>query len=472
MKINLSDNIFNTISLAASKLKIKAYVVGGFVRDAIIGRHSKDIDILAVGSGIELAREVANMLEIKKVAVYKNFGTAQIKVKDKDIEFVGARKESYQRNSRKPIIENGTLADDQSRRDFTINALAASLSKKDFGNVIDSFNGLDDLQNRIIRTPLEPVITFSDDPLRMVRAIRFASQLGFDIESETYKAISVNAERLKIVSIERIIDEFNKIILSPKPSVGIEMLEETGLLAIFFPQLLQLKGVENIEGKMHKDNFAHTLQVVDQISILSNDLWLRWAALLHDIGKPATKHFNKINGWSFHGHEVTGAKMVEEIFRNLRLPLNEKLKYVQNLVGLHLRPIALVHEVVTDSAVRRLLFEAGENIEDLMQLAEADITSKNEKKVKLYLSNFKLVRKKLKEVEEKDRIRNMQPPVSGEEIMKIFNLPPCKIVGDLKNKIKDAILDGLVANEREAVLNYLFKIAKDKGIEPVTLWRI
>ena len=469
MKLKLTDNIFNIISLAASKLKIDSYVVGGFVRDAIIGRHSKDIDILAVGSGIELAREVANMLEIKKVAVYKNFGTAQIKVKDKDIEFVGARKESYQRNSRKPIIENGTLADDQSRRDFTINALAASLSKKDFGNVIDSFNGLDDLQNRIIRTPLEPVITFSDDPLRMIRAIRFASQLGFDIENETFKAISVNAERLKIVSIERIIDEFNKIILSPKPSVGIEMLEETGLLAIFFPQLLQLKGVENIEGKMHKDNFAHTLQVVDQISILSNDLWLRWAALLHDIGKPATKHFNKINGWSFHGHEVTGAKMVEEIFRNLRLPLNEKLKYVQNLVGLHLRPIALVHEVVTDSAVRRLLFEAGENIEDLMQLAEADITSKNEKKVKLYLSNFKLVRKKLKEVEEKDRIRNMQPPVSGEEIMKIFNLPPCKIVGDLKNEIKDAILDGLVANEREAVLNYLFKIAKDKGIEPVTL---
>jgi len=469
MKINLSDNIFNTISLAASKLKIKAYVVGGFVRDAIIGRHSKDIDILAVGSGIELAREVANMLEIKKVAVYKNFGTAQIKVKDKDIEFVGARKESYQRNSRKPIIENGTLADDQSRRDFTINALAASLSKKDFGNVIDSFNGLDDLQNRIIRTPLEPVITFSDDPLRMIRAIRFASQLGFDIENETFKAISVNAERLKIVSIERIIDEFNKIILSPKPSVGIEMLNETGLLEIFFPQLIKLKGVENVEGKMHKDNFAHTLQVVDQISILSNDLWLRWAALLHDIGKPATKHFNKINGWSFHGHEVTGAKMVEEIFRNLRLPLNEKLKYVQNLVGLHLRPIALVHEVVTDSAVRRLLFEAGENIEDLMQLAEADITSKNEKKVKLYLSNFKLVRKKLKEVEEKDRIRNMQPPVSGEEIMKIFNLPPCKIVGDLKNEIKDAILDGLVANEREAVLNYLFKIAKDKGIEPIIL---
>jgi len=469
MKLKLTDNIFNIISLAASKLKIDSYVVGGFVRDAIIGRNSKDIDIVAVGSGIELAREVANMLDIKKVAFYKNFGTAQIKVKDKDIEFVGARKESYQRNSRKPIIENGTLADDQSRRDFTINALAASLSKKDFGNVIDSFNGLDDLQNRIIRTPLEPVITFSDDPLRMIRAIRFASQLGFDIENETFKAISVNAERLKIVSIERIIDEFNKIILSPKPSVGIEMLNETGLLEIFFPQLIKLKGVENVEGKMHKDNFAHTLQVVDQISILSNDLWLRWAALLHDIGKPATKHFNKINGWSFHGHEVTGAKMVEEIFRNLRLPLNEKLKYVQNLVGLHLRPIALVHEVVTDSAVRRLLFEAGENIEDLMQLAEADITSKNEKKVKLYLSNFKLVRKKLKEVEEKDRIRNMQPPVSGEEIMKIFNLPPCKIVGDLKNKIKDAILDGLVANEREAVLNYLFNIAKDKGIEPITL---
>ena len=469
MKIQLDDNIFKTISLAASQLNIKAYVVGGFVRDAIIGRNSKDIDIVAVGSGIELAREVANMLNIKKVAVYKNFGTAQIKVHDIDIEFVGARKESYQRNSRKPIVENGSLADDQLRRDFTINALAASLSKKDFGTVLAPFNGLDDLQNRIIRTPLEPIITFNDDPLRMIRAIRFASQLGFDIESETYKAISVNAERLKIVSIERIIDEFNKIILSPKPSVGIEMLEETGLLAIFFPQLVQLKGVENIEGKMHKDNFAHTLQVVDQISLQSNDLWLRWSALLHDIGKPTSKHYNKETGWTFHGHEVTGAKMVEEIFRNLRLPLNEKLKYVQNLVGLHLRPIALVHEVVTDSAVRRLLFEAGENIEDLMQLAEADITSKNEKKVQLYLKNFKTVRQKLKEVEAKDKIRNMQPPVSGKEIMKIFNLTPCKIVGDLKNEIKDAILDGLVANEREAVLIYLFKIAKDKGIEPIIL---
>ncbi|OFX33591.1 MAG: tRNA nucleotidyltransferase [Bacteroidetes bacterium GWA2_32_17] len=469
MKIQLDDNIFKTISLAASQLNIKAYVVGGFVRDAIIGRNSKDIDIVAVGSGIELAREVANMLNIKKVAVYKNFGTAQIKVHDIDIEFVGARKESYQRNSRKPIVENGSLADDQLRRDFTINALAASLSKKDFGTVLAPFNGLDDLQNRIIRTPLEPIITFNDDPLRMIRAIRFASQLGFDIESETYKAISVNAERLKIVSIERIIDEFNKIILSPKPSVGIEMLEETGLLAIFFPQLVQLKGVENIEGKMHKDNFAHTLQVVDQISLQSNDLWLRWSALLHDIGKPTSKHYNKETGWTFHGHEVTGAKMVEEIFRNLRLPLNEKLKYVQNLVGLHLRPIALVHEVVTDSAVRRLLFEAGENIEDLMQLAEADITSKNEKKVQLYLKNFKTVRQKLKEVEAKDKIRNMQPPVSGKEIMKIFNLTPCKIVGDLKNEIKDAILDGLVANERGAVLIYLFKIAKDKGIEPIIL---
>lgn len=466
MKIKLQDNIFNIISLASLRLNIEAYVVGGYVRDYIIGRHSKDIDILAVGSGIDLAHEVAKMLEIKKVAVYKNFGTAQIKVKDKDIEFVGARKESYQQNSRKPIIENGTLADDQSRRDFTINTLAASLNKKDFGNIIDSYNGLDDLQNRIIKTPLEPVITFSDDPLRMIRAIRFASQLGFDIDKKTFKAISVNAERLKIVSIERIIEEFNKIMLSPKPSIGIEMLEETGLLEIFFPQLIQLKGVENIEGKVHKDNFSHTLQVVDQMSLISNDLWLRWAALLHDIGKPATKHFNKETGWTFHGHEVTGAKMIEEIFRKLRLPLNEKLKYVQKLVNLHLRPIALVHEVVTDSAVRRLLFEAGSDIEDLMQLAEADITSKNEKKVQLYLRNFKIVRKRLLEVEEKDRIRNMQPPVSGEEIMKIFDLPPCKIVGDLKNEIKDAILDGLVANERDVVLQYLIQIAKNKGIEP------
>ncbi len=469
MKINLEDKIFETISLAAAELNIKAFVVGGYVRDSIIGRNSKDIDIVAVGSGIELARTVANILGIKKVAIFKTYGTAQINFGDVDIEFVGARKESYDRNSRKPIVENGSLSDDQLRRDFTINALAISLSKEDYGVVLDSFNGLNDIENRIIRTPLEPGITFSDDPLRMIRAIRFASQLGFKIFDETYKAITVNANRLEIVSSERIIDEFNKILLSPKPSIGIEMLEETGLLELFFPQLIHLKGVENVEGKMHKDNFAHTLQVVDQISLISSDLWLRWSALLHDIGKPATKHFNKENGWTFHGHEVVGAKMVEEIFRKLRLPLNEKLKYVQKMVNLHLRPIALVHEVVTDSAVRRLLFEAGENIEDLMQLAEADITSKNEKKVKLYLSNFKLVRKKLKEVEEKDRIRNMQPPVTGEEIMHIFNLPPCKIVGDLKNEIKDAILDGLVSNEREAVLQYLFQIARDKGIEPVTI---
>jgi len=464
MQIELNNNIFNIISLAANKLNVEAYVVGGYVRDVIIGRASKDIDIVAVGSGIELANETAKLLDISKVAIYKNFGTAQIKFHDIDIEFVGARKESYQRNSRKPIVENGSLSDDQLRRDFTINALAASLNDNDYGKVFDPFNGLNDLYNRIIKTPLEPQITFSDDPLRMLRAIRFASQLGFDIEEETFKAIKLNAERLKIISVERIADEFNKIILSPKPSVGIEQLEETGLLSIFFPQLVQLKGIENIEGKMHKDNFTHTLQVVDQISIKSNDLWLRWAALLHDIGKPAVKHFNKESGWTFHGHEVTGGKMVEEIFRQLRLPLNEKLKYVQSLVELHLRPIALVHDVVTDSAIRRLLFEANENIEDLMLLAEADITSKNETKVKLFLNNFKLVRQKLKTVEEKDRIRNMQPPVTGEEIMKMFNLPPCKAVGELKAIIKDAILDGIIKNNRDDVLEYLIKIAKEKGI--------
>ena len=465
-KIILNEKIFQIISEVSAELNVKAYVVGGYVRDQILGRHSKDIDIVAVGSGIELANAVASKLNIKKIAIYKNFGTAQIKSDDVEIEFVGARRESYTRNSRKPVVEDGSLSEDQSRRDFTINALAASLSKDDFGKILDPYNGMEDIENKIIKTPLDPLITFSDDPLRMIRAIRFASQLGFNVEENTYQAICSNVERLAIVSKERIVDEFNKILLSPLPSVGIELLENSGLLNAFFPALQNLKGVDVQDNKMHKENFHHTLQVVDHVSEKSKDLWLRWAALLHDIGKPATKHFNKKNGWTFHGHEVIGAKMVYEIFKEMKLPLNEKMKYVQKLVLLHLRPIALVHEVVTDSAVRRLLFEAGDDIDDLMQLAESDITSKNENKVKQYLKNFKIVRQKLKEVEEKDRIRNMQPPVSGEEIMQIFNLPPCKIVGDLKNQIKDAILDGLVENEREAVLKYLYKIADEKGIQP------
>ena len=468
-RIELKEKIFEIISNAADEIGVKAYVVGGYVRDQFLQRNSKDIDIVAVGNGIDLARAVANKMKVKKIAIFKNFGTAQIKTGDLEIEFVGARKESYSQDSRKPMVEDGSLSEDQYRRDFTINALAASLSKNDFGKILDPFNGLDDIKNRIIRTPLDPIITFSDDPLRMIRGIRFASQLGFDIENTTYEAICENISRLEIVSKERIVDEFNKILLSPKPSVGLMLLESSGLLNAFFPHLQHLKGVEIFENKKHKENFEHTLQVVDHISLNSPDLWLRWAALLHDIGKPATKQFNKVAGWTFHGHEVTGSRLVAEIFRELRLPLNEKMKYVQKLVLLHLRPIALVHEVVTDSAVRRLLFEAGNDIDDLMQLAEADITSKNETKVRTYLNNFKIVRQKLKEVEEKDRVRNMQPPVSGEEIMQIFNLPPCKIVGDLKNQIKDAILDGVVENDREAVLKYLFLIAKDKGIEPVSL---
>ena len=466
LKIELKEKIFETISNAAEEIGVSAFVVGGYVRDQFLNRLSKDIDIVAVGSGIELARAVANILKIKKIAIFKTFGTAQIKVGDLEIEFVGARKESYNKGSRKPIVEDGNLKEDLLRRDFTINALAASLNKSEFGKVLDPFNGIDDISNRIIRTPLDPVITFSDDPLRMIRGIRFSSQLGFDIDEITYNAICSNTVRLQIVSKERIIDEFNKILLSPRPSVGLNLLESTGLLQEFFPFLQRLKGVEILENKKHKENFEHTLQVVDHISQISNDLWLRWAALLHDIGKPSTKQFNKISGWTFHGHEVVGARLVSEIFRELRLPLNEKMKYVQKLVQLHLRPIALVHEVVTDSAVRRLLFEAGDDIDDLMQLAEADITSKNETKVKQYLNNFKIVRQKLKEVEEKDRVRNMQPPISGEEIMELFDLPPCKIVGDFKNEIKDAILDGEVENEREAAMKFLLKMAKEKGIKP------
>lgn len=462
----LGDDLFSIISGISAKLGVKSYVVGGYVRDKLLNRQSKDIDIVSEGSGIELAEKAAIALNTKKISVFKNYGTAQIKVGGFGIEFVGARKESYNLNSRKPDVEPGTLTDDLKRRDFTVNALAVELTASGGGKIIDLFGGLNDLKSGIIRTPLDPSVTFSDDPLRMMRAVRFANTLNFNIEEETKKAISGNKHRLSIVSRERIADEFNKILMSVMPSTGLWLLEETGLLKTFFPQLSAMRGVDINNNIAHKENFEHTLQVVDHVSAKTDNLWLRWAALLHDIGKPRVKHFCEKAGWTFHGHEVVGARMVPQIFSELRLPLNEKMKYVQKLVSLHLRPIALV-ENVTDSAVRRMVFEAGDDINDLMLLAEADITSKNEKKVKLYLENFKKVRMKIIDVEEKDRIRNFQPPVTGEEIMEIFSLPPCKTIGDLKTKIKDAILDGVIPNERNAALEYLVIIAKEMNLTVV-----
>jgi len=459
---HLTHPIFKTLADCANQLGVDAYVIGGFVRDIYLRRDSKDIDVVTIGKGIELAELVHKQLgEEAHLSVFKNFGTAQVKFGDLEIEFVGARRESYNRDSRKPIVEDGTLEDDQNRRDFTINALAIGLSKSNFGKLLDPFNGVGDIEHKIIRTPLEPGITYSDDPLRMMRAIRFSSQLGFTIEKESLDAISKNKERIKIVSKERITDELNKIILSPIPSVGFKLLFDTGLLHLIFPEMVKLHGVETINGKSHKDNFYHTLEVLDNTAKKSNNLWLRWSAILHDIAKPATKRFEPEHGWTFHGHEDKGARMVPKIFESLRLPLNEKMKYVQKLVLLHLRPIVLAKTEITDSAIRRVLFEAGDDIDDLMALCEADITTKNPNKVKRYLHNFEIVREKLKELEEKDKIRNWQPPVSGEEIMRIFNLPPCKKVGDLKNALKDAILDGIIPNERDSALEFLNTKAKE-----------
>lgn len=461
---HLKHPVFKVTSQICAEQNLKAYVIGGYVRDLLLERPSKDIDIVVLGSGMDLAEKVAQTLRIKKVSLFKNFGTAHFLYKDLDIEFVGARKESYSHDSRKPVVENGTLQDDQERRDFTINALAIALHPEEFGQLVDPFNGMEDLENEILRTPLEPDKTYSDDPLRMMRAIRFASQLNFKIERKSLESILQNAQRLEIISKERIMDELNKIILSKVPSRGFGLLYSTKLLHQFFPEMVALQGVDTIDGKSHKDNFFHTLEVLDNISQHTDNLWLRWAAILHDIAKPPTKRFDKEIGWTFHGHEDLGARMVPKIFKRLKLPLDHKMKYVQKLVRLHLRPIALVKGHVTDSAVRRLLFEAGEDIDDLMTLCNADITSKNEFKVVKFRKNFDIVAQKLKDVEEKDRLRNFQPPVSGEIIMKTFNLTPCAEIGILKSHIKDAILEGLIPNEYEAAFQYMLEKGKEMGM--------
>jgi poly(A) polymerase len=467
MKAHLQNSIFKKLSKLAEETQTEVYVIGGFVRDIFLQRPSKDIDILVVGNGIDFAEAAGKVLK-SKVSIFKSFGTAMLRHGELEIEFVGARKESYRADSRKPIVENGTLSDDQLRRDFTINAMAISLNEDSFGKLVDPFNGIDDLEENIIRTPLDPAETFSDDPLRMLRAIRFATQLHFKIDESALDAIRSNSERIKIVSTERITDELNKIILSDIPSIGFKHLFNTGLLQQFFPQMVALYGVDIIDGHGHKDNFYHTLQVLENIAVNSSDLWLRWAAILHDIAKPATKRFEKGIGWTFHGHEDKGARMVPKIFAQLKLPLNEKMKLVQKLVQLHLRPIVLAKDIVTDSAVRRLLFEAGDDIDSLMMLCHADVTTKNDFKVKKYRRNFELVTQKLKDVEEQDQIRNWQPPVSGTDIMDAFGITAGKEVGIIKNQIREAILEGDIKNSREEALDLMFEKGRQLGLSPVT----
>ncbi|HTF22205.1 MAG TPA: HD domain-containing protein [Chryseolinea sp.] len=461
---SIEQPIFRKIGEVADQMNLETYVVGGYTRDLILKRPSKDIDFVCVGSGISLAQGVARALNHAQVTIFKNFGTAQIRFEDQELEFVGARKESYRNDSRKPIVEDGTLEDDQRRRDFTINAMAICLNASRYGELIDPFNGQEDIKRKIIRTPQDPALTFSDDPLRMMRAVRFASQLNYDIEADTYQAIVSQAARVHIVSQERITDELNKIILSPVPSYGFKLMFHSGLLQLFFPELVALHGVEYVGNRAHKDNFFHTLQVLDNVAVASRDLWLRWAAILHDIAKPATKRYDKLHGWTFHGHEDRGGRMVPGIFKRLKLPLNDRMEFVQKLVRLHLRPIPLSKGEVTDSAIRRLLFDAGDDIDALMSLCRADVTSKNLDKVGRILKNFDLVEKKIAEVEEKDHLRNFQPPVTGDEIMRRYGISPGRIIGELKEHIKEAILEGEIRNDREEAMILLDKLAAAKGL--------